>query len=358
MTDEVSPLIKVLSAFGIEPVSAPSTFGSGHINNTYFIEGVAEKKYVLQKINIQVFNKPWAIARNIKRASEYLAEHHPTYHFITPLSTLEGSELFEKNNEYWRLTPFVPNSISIDQATTPAQTYEAARQFGLLARNLDGLDMGPFEATIPGFHNLTGRYRQFREALNGAERGRKDNSQELIDAFLLKNDIVEKYENLLQNPDFPNRLMHHDTKINNVLLDTTTQRGICVCDLDTLMPGKVISDIGDMIRTGVSPVSEESTEFELVEVRLGYYKALIEGYLSEMKHVLTPTEKENIIFSGPFLVYMQGLRFLTDYLNGDVYYPIKYPEHNLNRARNQMVLLDDLYDKHETLQQIIDEAIA
>lgn len=357
MTNEVSPLINVLSAFGIEPAAAPRPFGSGHINHTYQTEDKDGKKYVLQKINIQVFKNPHAIANNILRASEYLAKHHPGYYFITPLPTLEGSALFVEKDDYWRLTPFVVESMSIDEATTPDQAYEAARQFGLLARNLDGLNMDLFEPTIPGFHNLTGRYRQFRQALNGAERTRKENSRELIDAFLIKNDIVEQYEDLLQNPDFPNRLMHHDTKINNVLLDTSTQRGICVCDLDTLMPGKVISDIGDMIRTGVSPVPEDSTEFERVEVRLDYYKALIQGYLSEMKHVLTPTEKENIIFSGPFLVYMQGVRFLTDYLNGDIYYPIKYPEHNLDRARNQMALLNDLYKKSETLQNIIDEAI-
>lgn len=357
MTSEVSPLENVLSAFGVEPQITPRPFGSGHINNTYLVEAQNGGKYVLQKINTLVFTKPWAIANNIQRAAEYLGEHHPSYLFITPVLTLEDQALLEQDNEFWRLSPFVANSMSIDEATTPNQAYEAARQFGLLARNLDGLDMNLFQPTIPGFHNLTGRYRQFREALDNAGESRKKYAEELIDSFLVRNEIVEVYEDLLQNPDFPNRLMHHDTKINNVLLDVDTQKGICVCDLDTLMPGKVISDIGDMIRTGVSPVSEESTDFSLVTVRLDYYKALIEGYLSEMKHVLTPTEKENIIFSGPFLVYMQGLRFLTDYLNGDVYYPTHYPEHNLNRARNQMALLTDLYEKQHELQEIIDQAL-
>ena len=123
------------------------------------------------------------------------------------------------------------------------------------------------------------------------------------------------------------------------------------------MPGKIISDVGDMIRTFVSPVSEESTNYDQVQVREPYYRALMEGYLSEMKHVLTHTEKTSLFYAGPFLVYMQGLRFLADYLNGDVYYPVKHAEHNLDRARNQMVLLQDLYAKEEQLQGIIDEAL-
>ncbi len=259
---------------------------------------------------------------------------------------------------FWRLTPFVPNSGSINEATTPQQAYEAAQQFGLLARNLNGLDMSQFRATIPDFHNLSFRYRQFQEAVASASEERKQAAQELIAYFLDKSEIVETYESLHQNPDFPDRLMHHDTKINNVLLDRDTQRGLAVCDLDTLMPGKVISDLGDMVRTYVSPVSEESVEFEKVVVREEYYKALVEGYLSEMKEVLTETEKSAIFYSGLFLVYMQGIRFLADYLNADVYYPVKHPTHNLDRARNQMALLQDLYAKEDVLQEIITAAFS
>jgi Ser/Thr protein kinase RdoA (MazF antagonist) len=357
MTIASFPFDTILGAFGIAAAASPRPFGSGHINHTFLVETETEHRYVLQKINIAVFNKPWDIANNLQRASAYLATHHPTYLFITPLPTLQGDELFVLENDYWRLTPFVPDSLSFDEATTPAQAYEAARQFGLLARNLDGLDMAPFEPTIPGFHNLSWRYQQFEKALEEAPLDRKEAARQLIEGFLEKRAIVDTYESLLHNSDFPDRLMHHDTKINNVLLQADTQRGLCVCDLDTLMPGKIISDVGDMIRTFVSPVSEESTAFDQVHVREAYYKALVDGYLSEMKHVLTETEKSAIFYAGPFLVYMQGLRFLTDYLNGDVYYPIKYPDHNLNRARNQMVLLQDLYRKEEVLQNMIQSAL-
>jgi Ser/Thr protein kinase RdoA (MazF antagonist) len=357
MTIAPFPFDTILNAFGINTAKPPRPFGSGHINHTFLIESEAGGRYVLQKINTAVFTQPEAIANNLRRAAQYLDEHHPSYLFISPIPTLHGNDLFVENNNYWRLTPFVPGSTSIDEATSPTQAREAARQFGLLARNLDGLDMAPFEPTIPGFHDLSWRYRQFSEALENAKPDRKASAQELVDYFLAKREVVATYENLLKNLDFPDRLMHHDTKINNVLLDADTQRGLCVCDLDTLMPGKIISDVGDMIRTFVSPVSEESTAYDQVQVREEYYQALMEGYLSEMKHVLTDTEKANLFFAGPFLVYMQGLRFLADYLNGDIYYPVKHPEHNLNRARNQMVLLQDLYAKEERLRGVISVAL-
>jgi hypothetical protein len=151
--------------------------------------------------------------------------------------------------------------------------------------------------------------------------------------------------------------MHHDTKINNVLLNKDTYEGICVCDLDTLMPGKIISDLGDMVRTYVCPVSEEERDFSLIVIRDEYYEALMQGYLAEIGGTLTKVEKEQLFFAGKFMIYMQGIRFLTDYLNGDVYYPIKYPAHNYDRAKNQLVLLRRLMEKETVLQAIIDKCL-
>ena len=224
MTIASFPFDSILAAFGITAATPPRPFGSGHINHTFLIEAKSGERYVLQKINIAVFTKPKAIANNLRRASWYLAKQHPSYVFITPLPTLDGEDLFVENNNYWRLTPFVPSSTSIDEATTPAQAWEAARQFGLLARHLDGLDMAPFEPTIPGFHDLSWRYRQFSKALESADPNRKNAASELVTYFLKRRDIVDTYDSLLLNPDFPDRLMHHDTKINNVLLDADTQQ--------------------------------------------------------------------------------------------------------------------------------------
>ncbi|MPR35440.1 phosphotransferase enzyme family protein [Salmonirosea aquatica] len=357
MIEQTIDFERILAAYDVFPLPEPRRFGSGHINDTFLVEAEDGARFVLQKINAAVF-RVGAIANNLRLAARHLAKQHPDYLFVAPIPTLAGDELMELAGESWRLTPFVKNSYSINEATTPQQAYEAARQFGLLARNLDGLDMSRFEATIPDFHNLSFRYRQFQEALAATTDARRSTAQDVIEYFLKKNEIVDTYESLLQNSDFPDRLMHHDTKINNVLLDADTQQGLAVCDLDTLMPGKVISDLGDMIRTFVSPVSEESSDFEKVVVREDFYRALIEGYLAEMKTVLTETEKSAIFYSGLFLVYMQGIRFLADYLNDDVYYPIQYPEHNLDRASNQMVLLQDLYRKEEALRGIIQNALS
>lgn len=152
--------------------------------------------------------------------------------------------------------------------------------------------------------------------------------------------------------------MHHDTKISNVLLNEEDNTGICVIDLDTLMPGKFISDLGDMMRTYLCAYAENETDLNKIKIRLPYFKATVEGYLSEMANILTPTEKELILFSGKYIIYMQALRFLTDYLNGSIYYPIAYPTQNLDRTKNQLKLLNELFENEKILQDIIEECLS
>ncbi|WP_343701894.1 aminoglycoside phosphotransferase family protein [Chitinophaga sp.] len=347
----------IVRAFGLEPGAFEvKKFGSGHINNTFLLSG-EKGQYILQKINTYVFREPEVIARNQRLAADYLATRHPGYLFINPIPTVNGEELYVHEGEYWRMIPFIPDSTSVDQADTPKQAYEAARQFGKMARLLHGIDLHGFRATIPNFHNLTLRYSAFQEAIRQAKEDRKQFAEELIERFLRHSDIAVTFETLKTNPAFSDRLMHHDTKINNVLLNKHTFEGICVCDLDTLMPGKIISDLGDMVRTYVSPVSEEERDFSRIEVRDEYFEALMKGYLSEVGSTLSDAERAHLFYAGKFMIYMQGIRFLTDYLNGDVYYPIKYPEHNYNRAMNQLTLLERLIEKEDKLQQVIDACL-
>ncbi|WP_158563338.1 phosphotransferase enzyme family protein [Chitinophaga silvatica] len=356
---EIKPNEKILQAFGLEPEGLNvRKFGSGHINNTFLLEKKQDSsKYVLQKINVNVFKEPTIIAANQRMAADYLAVHHPGYLFITPIPTVNGEELFVINNEYWRLIPFIADSITVDQADNPKQAFEAARQFGRLANYLSGIDLKPFKASIPNFHNLTLRYSTFQDAIRNAKDDRKSAAEKMIEEFLQFSDIAVTYEQLKTNHEFRDRLMHHDTKINNVLLNKDTFEGICVCDLDTLMPGKMISDLGDMIRTYVCPVSEEENDFSKIVIRAEYYEALMQGYLGEIGNSLTNVEKQQLFFAGKFMIYMQGIRFLSDYLNGDVYYPIKYPNHNFDRAKNQLVLLQRLIEKEPELQLIIDKCL-
>lgn len=351
--------IVIVKAFGLHAADFEmQRFGSGHINNTFLLSGKDGSKYVLQKINTNVFKEPWVIARNQRLAADYLAKHSPDYLFITPIKTVDGEELFQFEEEYWRLIPFVEGSTSVDQADNPKQAYEAAKEFGKMARLLAGIDMSGFKATIPNFHNLTLRYSAFQDAIGTASEERKQAAEALIAGFLRYSDIAVTFEQLKTAPDFGDRVMHHDTKINNVLLRKGTYEGLCVCDLDTLMPGKIISDLGDMVRTYVCPVSEEEQDFSRITVRDEYYEALMKGYLSEVGSTLTETEKQHLFYAGQFMIYMQGIRFLTDYLNGDVYYPIKYPQHNFNRAQNQLTLLEALQAKEKALQGIIDACLS
>ncbi|ATL47638.1 aminoglycoside phosphotransferase [Chitinophaga caeni] len=350
----------IIAAFGLDAANFETKkFGSGHINNTFLLTGKHDDaKYVLQRINTNVFKEPWVIATNQRMAADYLAAKDPEYLFITPIPTTSGKELFEFEGEYWRLIPFIANSITVDQADNTTQAYEAAKQFGKLARLLDGIDMRPFKATIPNFHNLTLRYAAFQDAIPAAKEERRNAAEELIRSFLDYSDIAITFEKLKTHRDFKDRVMHHDTKINNVLLDKDTFKGVCVCDLDTLMPGKIISDLGDMVRTYVCPVSEEERDFSLITVRDEYFEALMKGYLEEVGATLSQIEKDHLFYAGKFMIYMQGIRFLTDYLNGDIYYPIKYAEHNYDRAKNQLTLLQALVAKEGKLQSIIDKYLS
>lgn len=314
------------------------TFGNGLINHTWKLK-VADKEYIVQRINNEVFKEPEDIANNINVIADYLSQHFPDYTFISPIASSNGDKMFyDKIKGYFRIFPFVSDSHSVDVVETPEQAYEAAAQFGRFSKLLSGIDISKIKITIPGFHDLSFRYKQFLHALKHGNTERLIQSAPLIKTLQDFSDIVSIYDNIVKNPEFKLRVTHHDTKISNVLFDHL-DKGICVIDLDTVMPGYFISDVGDMIRTCISPVSEEEKDYSKVCVRVEFYNAIVDGYYSEMKDELTETEKKYFLYSGKFIIYMQAIRFLTDYLENDVYYGAKYPGQNLVRAGNQTVLL-------------------
>ncbi len=348
---------KVLLAYGFDvDLVEIEGFGSGLINHTWRI--VADDKvYILQRINHQIFKKPEDIAFNIGLISAHFRRHFPEYLFVSPIKTRVGEEMcFFENEGYFRLFPFVEGSHAKDVVETAAQAYEAAAQFGkftfLLCLHPDssgrGVKSEDLKTTLPQFHDLSLRYQQFLDALTHGNKERIAESDELIEFLIQNNDIAKVYEGIKTNPTFKLRVTHHDTKISNVLFDAQ-DKGLCVIDLDTVMSGYFISDVGDMMRTYLSPVSEEETDFGKIEVRETFYKAIVEGYFEEMKNELTETERGYFFYAGQFMIFMQALRFLTDYLNGDVYYGAKYLKHNFNRAKNQVVLLQKLIEKEELL---------
>jgi Ser/Thr protein kinase RdoA (MazF antagonist) len=248
------------------------------------------------------------------------------------------------------LFPFVKGSHTLQIAATPQQAYEAALQFGRFTNLLSGLDVAKIKITLPSFHDLTLRFAQLKDALQKGNQQRIESSHQLVQQLLGYAFIENEYKNILHNPEFKKRIMHHDTKISNVLFDAKG-KGICVIDLDTVMPGYFISDVGDMMRTYLSPVNEEETDFTKINVRSEFYKAIVNGYMSEMKDELTETEKNCFFYAGQFMMYMQAIRFLTDYLLNDQYYGAAYPLHNFNRATNQTVLLETFTNKKKELTQ-------
>lgn len=322
-------------------------YGSGLINHTWVVEK-NDEKYILQKVNINVFKKPEDIALNLELIENYLAENHPGYYFTAPHKTISGEGLVNHSNGYYRAFPFVKNSFSFDVVERGELAYEAAKQFGRFTKMLSGMPLDDLKITLPSFHDLSLRYAQYLDALENGNKDRISQSKSYIDKLNAFSGIVQEYENIKTNPEFKLRVTHHDTKISNVLFDSRG-KGVCVIDLDTVMPGYFISDVGDMMRTYLSPVSEEEKDFEKIEVRGEFYNAIVSGYKSEMDDVLTETEKQYFFYAGTFMIYMQALRFLTDHLNNDVYYGAKYEGHNFVRAGNQITLLEKLIAKRNQL---------
>jgi Ser/Thr protein kinase RdoA (MazF antagonist) len=328
--------------------------GNGLINTTWLVSN-GKSDFILQKINTDVFKHPESIAKNIRLLANYLHKNDPGYLFAVPLKTIDSKEMVHTdNNEYFRLTPYIKDSCTINTVAKPRQAYQAARQFGKFTRLLSQFPVEKLQITLPDFHNLILRYSQFEEALKKGNFIRIGDSHELINYIKANKNIVTTYQNILHNSSFKLRVTHHDTKISNVLFDKNDD-GLCVIDLDTIMPGYFISDVGDMLRTYLSPVSEEEKDFSKIEIREDYFEAIRNGYMSEMKDELSDEEKKHFIYAGKFMIYMQAIRFLTDHLNNDVYYGAKYDGHNFVRAGNQIVLLQRLIEKEKALKSLIEK---
>ncbi len=315
--------------------------GKGNIQQTYAIYFKEEPLYILQKINPHIFPKPWQIADNWERAADYLNRHAPDYQMVRCISATTGDSLIEDTTGcFWRLMPFIKNSCSYSTAIDLHMARQAASAFGKFVALLSEVKIESFHAIIPDFHDVSLRKRQYDQALDVATPERKELARELIDHLKAYHWITEWYSRAA--PQMPKRLMHMDAKMDNILFDCTTREFRAIIDFDTLMPGLIISDIGDLIRTMACSSDENETDFGSIFIRSDIVQAIHETYFDQVEDFLTEAEREYMLFGGPVLVYMQALRFLTDYLSGDVYYKTKYQAHNLMRAINQKVVLQKL----------------
>jgi Ser/Thr protein kinase RdoA (MazF antagonist) len=319
-------------SYDIEPI------GTGHIHQTYLLKG--KESFVLQRVNKLVFTKPEVIAQNLRITSDYLSAHHPDYLFLSPVKTTTGKEMvYDTEGFPWRMFPYVENTATLNEVTTEAQAFQAAKGFAELTKNLHLIDTNLFKPTIDKFHDLNWRYFQFQMALKKAPADVIQTAKAAIEMAHSFAYLVDQYNTLINSHSLQTRITHNDTKINNILFSSITQESYCVIDLDTLMPGYFIYDLGDMVRTMVSPVSEEEKDFSKITFRKPIYQALISGYLSQMEDTLSREEKMAMPFAGMMMTYIMALRFLADYLKGNVYYHIAYQEQNLVRAENQLTLL-------------------
>jgi Ser/Thr protein kinase RdoA (MazF antagonist) len=331
----------VLQAYGLSASAEVKPIGSGHINQTFLV--IDKSNYVIQRININIFKRPEIIATNNRIAADYLAKHFPNYLFLTALRDQTGNDLVYAPDGFpWRLYPMIENTFTVDVLTSTEEAYEAAVGFAGLAKNLNSVDIKLFKPTLERFQDLGWRYEQFDEAFaNATPEALAQAAVEVKQAKSFRF-LVDEYKSLIASGSLKERVTHNDTKINNILFDKLSRKAICVIDLDTLMPGYFIYDLGDMVRTCVSPVSEEEKDITKIAFRREMYDALVKGYLSEMHSMMSEEELKAIPFAGKMMTYIMALRFLADFLRGNTYYHINYPDQNLVRARNQLTFLSIL----------------
>ena len=333
--------------FNIDTWLGETPIGSGNINDTYridFEQDGMRHTYLLQRLNHVVFRQPEAVMQNICRVTAHLPQAGFAYASPAPIAALDG-QFFQKIGEnYWRCFPFLQNTYAPEGQADAKVAYEAARAYGAFARALRDFPANELAETIPGFHDTDRRWEVFLQTLETDPVGRVAAAQAEIQAMFSAKPVFEKVSHLKKSGALPLRVTHNDTKAGNVLFDCQTHRAVAVIDLDTVMPGVILSDFGDMVRTFVPNKKEDDPT--KVAVRPEMLEALTAGFLEETAGFLQDAEKENLLLGGAWITGEQALRFLTDWLAGDVYYKIQYPEHNLVRSQNQLALFDALI-KHK-----------
>jgi len=337
-------------------------FGSGKINDTYLIKykiDQKEKKYILRKINRYVFKEPKLMVENtvnvtqhIRKKINLVANPNPTDKVLTLINS-KNKKFYhlDENDDYWCMIEYIEDAYTIDIVETETQAFEAAKAFGRFQKYLADFNVLNCHITIKNFHNLPNRINVLKKAINQDILKRTHSIEDLlknVDNYFY---LADEFENVTRL-NLPTRITHNDTKINNVMLDSKTNKGICVVDLDTVMPGIVLDDFGDMVRTFTSLASEEE-DYLKVEMRLPIFEAITKGYLSEMNECLTDNEKDNLVLGAKIIVFEQTVRFLTDYLQGDVYYKTNHTNHNLDRTKNQMALLESIKKQENEMKKIV-----
>jgi hypothetical protein len=351
MTKTKEELATILGRFPLEgQVISVEPFGNGHINDTLKVTtGDGEARYILQRINHHIFTNVDMLQQNIhivtnhiRKKLEEKGETDIDRKVLTFLPANDNKPYYFDGENYWRVCLMIPRSKSYEEVT-PEKSCEAGHAFGDFQSMLADIPEGILGETIPNFHNMEFRLQQFRDAVNADPAGRLAEVKELVGEIEKRAEAMCIQEILYRDGKLRKRVNHCDTKVNNILFDEEG-KVLCVIDLDTVMPGFVLSDIGDFIRTAANTGAEDDKNPDNIGVNMPIFEAYTKGYMAKTESFLAPLEISMLPYGGRLLTYMQTVRFFTDYINGDTYYKIHYPEHNLVRTKAQFKLLQSLED--------------
>ncbi|WP_346662433.1 phosphotransferase [uncultured Merdimonas sp.] len=352
-------------AFGFGPrCSYVKPFGAGHINETYAVympsqEGEDQLAYVLQRVNSNVFKDPAGVMDNIFGVTEYMRGvirregGDPDRETLSYIKTKSGLNYFEDSEgEPWRCYNFIPDSECYQLVENPGQLYEAGNSFGHFLKQLIAYPASELKETIPDFHHTAKRYEAFQKAVDRDLKNRVYTCKPEVAFVKARKEDCSVLVRQQEEGKLPLRVTHNDTKLNNILFDSETGKGLCIIDLDTIMPGLAANDFGDSIRSGATTGAEDEKNLDLVHFDLDLYEAYVKGYLEAAGEVLTPEEVESLPWGARLMTLECGMRFLTDYLEGDTYFKTAYPEHNLVRARTQFRLVEEMEQQFERMQEL------
>ncbi len=335
------------------PVSC-TPYGCGHINRTFLVVTDTGRRYILQMLNGAVFPDPRGLMENVVAIVRHIAAKTDDPRAALRLNPTTDGKLYaeDEKGRVWRLYDFVEGSICLQAPETPEDFYQSAIAFGTFQQQLADFPAHTLHETIPNFHNTPDRYRIFRSALAADARGRAKDVQPEIDFVLAHEAEAGSLQRMRESGELPTRVTHNDTKLNNVMLDEKTRKPLCVIDLDTVMPGLAAYDFGDSIRFGAATAAEDEKDLSKMEMDLAAFETYTRGFLTACPG-LTELEKQTLPLGAKLMTLECGVRFLTDYLAGDVYFSIDRPEHNLDRARTQFKLVADMERKWDAMNAVV-----
>ena len=351
---EVGPLFCLE---GLPVSSVPH--GNGNINDTFILSCEKEgrlNRYTVQRINHEVFKNPEGLMENFSRVTEHLdgkfSGKKSSRRSLRLVLAQDGRSFArDSGGNYWRAMEYVDGGLSLEIPETPRHASEAARAFGEFQAQLADLPGPPLLETIPDFHNTRKRFDNFRKIAGEDSLGRINGVRDLVSFAMARESLADAIE----TSRFPIRIVHNDTKLNNVLLDKNTGEGLCVIDLDTVMPGCALHDFGDLVRTTACSSAEDEPDLEKVRFLPNTFEAIVEGYLETAGDLLDPIEVEHLPVAPQVITYELGLRFLADYLEGDVYFKVNHQNHNIQRTRAQFHLLASMEDHGEEMRAIVEK---